>query len=435
MFHRRQLLIASAAAAAAASALPALASPPIRRRALAALREARPPEAADDLAAAAQDEDFWAWVRDCYTVDTSMVNFNNGGVSPATADAQAAQLRHLAYTHEAPSHHLWRVLSPQVETVRERLARYHGVDAEEVALTRNASESLMTLLFGHDLKRGDEVLCTSHDYPRMLDTVLQRGRREGIRLVTFDPPVPLTDPDELVRMYAERITERTKLILVSHMVYLTGQVFPVTAITALGRERGIPVIVDGAHAIFHMDFRLAELDVDYYGASLHKWLCGPLGTGLLYVRRERIPSVWSLQASSETLDDDIRKFEQVGTRPEDGRLALTESLDLHEAIGGARKLARLCYLRDRWTTRLTEHPRVSLNTNLAPGLAGSIVNLALEGAEPHELQAYLWSEHRIYTISIGFEGCSGLRVSPHVYTTVGEVDRFSEAVERFLELG
>ena len=399
------------------------------------MARARPAADLDDPREAAEDEVFWAWVRDCYTIDTSIVNFNNGGVSPATADAQAAQKRFIDQTHRAPAYHLWRLLEPQRETVRTRLARHHGVDAEEIALTRNASESLMALLFGHALERGDQVLCTEHDYPRMLDTLRQRERREGIELVTFTPPVPLTDPDALVRMYAERITPRTKLILVSHMVYLTGQVFPVAEITRLGRERGIPVVVDGAHAIFHLDFTLAELDVDFYGASLHKWLCGPLGTGLLYARKERIADVWPLLAANETLDTDIRKFEQIGTHPEDATLGLTESLDLHQAIGSARKIARLERLRDRWADRLLQHDRVSLHTHRGPGTAGSIANMAIEGIAPGDLQRHLWSKHRIYTVAIGNPGVVGLRVSPHVYSTLDEVDRFSEAVEAVLRDG
>lgn len=429
MPNRRQLL-------GAGLGLPiTLSSPAARASAMCALGRLRPDPERDDPAAAAGDEQFWAWVRDCYTVDTSIVNFNNGGVSPATADAQAAQKRYLDQTHRAPAYHLWRLLEPQRETVRARLARHHGVQSEEVAITRNASESLMALLFGHDLGPGDEVLCTAHDYPRMLDTLRQRERREGIRLVTFEPPVPLTDPRRLVEMYAERITERTKLILVSHMVYLTGQVFPVSEITRLGRERGIPVVVDGAHAIFHLDFRLADLDVDFYGASLHKWLCGPLGTGILYARRERIASVWPLLAASHTLDDDIRKFEQIGTHPEDATLALTESLDLHEAIGSARKAARLERLRDRWADRLEAHERVTLNTHRGPGAAGAIANLAIEGIDPGELQQHLWRAHRIFTVAIGHPGCEGLRISPHVYSTLDEVDRFAEAVEAVLRDG
>jgi isopenicillin-N epimerase len=402
---------------------------------LAGLRHVRPAPEDDDPAAAAQDEDFWAWVRDGYTIDTSLVNFNNGGVSPATRDAQAAQRRYLEHTHLAPSHHLWRELEPQRETVRTRLARHHGVQAEELALTRNASESLMALQFGFDLAAGDQVLCTTHDYPRMLDTFRQRVRREGLELVTVEPPVPAEDPAQVVELYARAITPRTRLILVSHMVYLTGQVFPVTEITRLGRERGIPVLVDGAHALFHLDFRLADLDVDFYGASLHKWLCGPLGTGLLYIRRERIPEVWPLQAAAETLAGDIRKFEQIGTHPEDATLALTESLDLHQAIGGARKLARLLFLRDRWARRLLGHGRVALHTSLRPGLAGGFANLVCEGLDPAALHRHLWERHRIYTVAIQHPSCPGLRISPHVYSTPDEVDRFAEVVEQVLREG
>lgn len=429
MPNRRQVL-------GAAVGLPVvLASAPRRARALEAIRASRPAPESDDSIAAAQDEDFWAWVRDCYTIDTSIINFNNGGVSPATGDAQAAQKRFIDQTHRAPAYQLWELLEPQRETVRKRLARYHGVGSDEVAITRNASESLMALLFGHDLRKGDEVLATEHDYPRMLDTLRQRSLREGIELVTFRPPVPLVDPDELVRMYAERITPRTRLILVSHMVYLTGQVFPVERIAALGRERGIPVVVDGAHAIFHMDFRLADLNVDFYGASLHKWLCGPLGTGILYAKRDKIETVWPLMAANAGMATDIRKFEQIGTHPEDATLALTESLDLHEAIGGARKLARLEYLRDRWVDRLLTQGRVRLNTDLTPGRAGSIVNVAVDGVDQGQLRDHLWRDERIFIVALGNPGCAGLRVSPNVYNTTDEVDRFCEAVERVIRHG
>lgn len=383
----------------------------------------------------AEDEDFWSEVARAFTVDRSLVNLNNGGVSPSPGYVQEAMKRHLDYSNEAPAYTMWRILEPQREAVRQRLARQWEVDPEEVALTRNASEGLQICQFGIDLEAGDEVLTTTQDYPRMLTTFEQRERREGIVLKQIRIPVPAEDPAEVVRRFEAAITPRTKLILVCHMINLTGQILPVREVTALGRDRGIPVIVDGAHALAHFDFTLGELDLDYYATSLHKWLFAPHGTGLLYVRRDRIADLWPLQAAPEVMDDDIRKFEEIGTHPAANYLAIAEALTFHQGIGGARKEARLVYLRDYWADRLLENDRVRLHTSQKPGFAAGIANVAIDGIEPGELASWLWSEHRIIVTPIGHEECIGLRISPSVYTTPGELDRFCEAVESAMRHG
>jgi len=383
----------------------------------------------------ARDELAWREVQTAFTVDRSLVNLNNGGVSPAPRFVQDAMDRRLAYTNELPSHHLWRVLEPQREHVRTRLARAWGVDAEEIAITRNASEGLQICQFGFDLEPGDRVLTTDQDYPRMLATFRQRAAREGIVLDTFPLPVPSEDPAEIVRRFEERITPRTKLLLCCHVINLTGQVLPVKEIVAMARRHGVPTIIDGAHGFAHFDFKLSDLDCDYYATSLHKWLFAPIGTGLLYVRRERIGDLWPLMAADDSLKDDIRKFEQIGTHPEAGPLAIGEALTFHEGIGPKNKEARLLYLRDRWAKRLREHDRVHLNTSLAPGFAGGIANVRVDGLDTRELARWLWTERGIYTIGIGHPDADGLRVSPSVYTTLEEIDRFAEAVEHALEHG
>ena len=383
----------------------------------------------------ARDEDYWAEVARAFTVDRSLINLNNGGVSPSPAYVQEAMKRHLDYSNEAPTYTMWRILEPQREGVRQRLARAWDVSPEEVALTRNASEGLQICQFGVDLARGDEVLTTTQDYPRMLTTFEQRERRGGIVLKQIRIPVPAEDPAEVVRRFEEAITPRTKLILVCHMINLTGQILPVGEVTALGRARGIPVIVDGAHALAHFDFTLGDLDVDYYATSLHKWLFAPHGTGLLYVRRERIADLWPLQAAPDTMDDDIRKFEEIGTHPAANYLAIAEALTFHQGIGGARKAARLVYLRDLWAHRLLENERVHLHTSLEPGFACGIATVAVDGLEPAALGNWLWSEHRIIVTPIGHEECPGLRISPSVYTTPEELDRFSDAVETAIRHG
>ena len=385
--------------------------------------------------AIARDEDFWADVAQAFTVDRSLVNLNNGGVSPSPAYVQEAMKRHLDYSNEAPAYTMWRILEPQREAVRQRMAREWDCDPEEIALTRNASEGLQICQLGFDLKPGDEVLTTTQDYGRMITTFQQRERREGIVLKQFKIPVPAEDPAEVVRRFEEAITPRTKLILVCHMINLTGQILPVREVTALGRSRGIPVIVDGAHALAHFDFTLGELDVDYYATSLHKWLFAPHGTGLLYVRRDRIGGLWPMQAAAESMSDNIRKFEEIGTHPAANYLAIGEALTFHQAIGGKRKTERLVYLRDTWANQLLEDDRVRLHTSLKPGFACGIANVQIDGLDSGALGSWLWKNHRIIVTPIGHEECPGLRVSPSVYTTLEELGRFVDAMRYAMRYG
>ena len=385
--------------------------------------------------AVARDEDFWFEVGRGFTVDRSLVNLNNGGVSPSPAFVQEAMGRHLAYSNTAPPYTMWRVLEPQREVVRDRLARAFDCSPEELALTRNASEGLQICQFGFDLRAGDEVLTTTQDYPRMLNTFTQRQRREGIRMRQIKLPVPAEDPDEVVRRFAQAITGRTKLLLMCHVINLTGQILPVRAVVKMARERGVPVIVDGAHSLAHFDFKLSDLDCDYFATSLHKWLFAPHGTGLLYVRKDKIKDLWPLMAAAEKQDDDIRKFEEIGTHPAANYLAIAEALSFHQGIGAKRKEARLRYLRDYWARRLLEHPRVRLHTSLKPGFSCGIATVQVDGIDTAELNQWLWREHRILLSPIKHDEFQGLRVSPSVYTTLEELDRFVAAREHVLEHG
>ena len=384
----------------------------------------------------ADDEDFWSEVAKAFTVDRSLVNLNNGGVSPAPAFVQEAMKRHLDYSNLLPAYTMWEVLEPQKEGVRLRMAREWDVDPEEIAFTRNASESLQTCQLGIDLAPGDEVLTTTQDYGRMITTFKQRERREGIKLVQIQIPTPAEDPGEVVRRFEAAITPRTRAILVCHMINLTGQILPVGEVTALGRRHGIPVIVDGAHALAHFDFTLGGLDVDYYSSSLHKWLFAPIGTGLLYVRRDRIASLWPLMAAPERMDADIRKFEEVGTHPAANALAIGEALTFHQALGAARKDARLVHLRNYWAqTLLAEDDRVRLHTSLRPGFACGIANVEIRGVSSTDLRNHLWERHRIFTVAINHPEFQGIRVSPSVYSTKEELDRFIDAMRGVLAGG
>ena len=383
----------------------------------------------------ARDEDYWAEVAQAFTVDRSLINFNNGGVSPSPAFVQEAMKRHLDFSNLAPSHTMWGVLEPQQETVRKRMAREWGVDSEEVAITRNASESLQILQLGYDLQRGDEVLTTTQDYGRMITTFKQRERREGIVLKQFDLPVPAEDPVEVVRLFEEGITDKTRLILMCHMINLTGQILPVRDVVQMARRHDIPVIIDGAHALAHFDFKISDLECDNYSTSLHKWLFAPHGTGLLHVRREIIPDVWPLMAARDQMNGNIRKFEEIGTHPAANHLAIAEALTFHQGIGSKRKEERLVYLRDLWADRLLEHDRIRVNTSLKPRFACGIANVQIEGEDTVALRDWLWDEHRIITVSINHAQFEGLRISPSVYSTLEEVGRFVDAMEYVVKNG
>ncbi len=393
---------------------------------------ARDDRSAVDIAA---DEDAWVAVQRAYTLDRSIVNLNNGGVCPAPLVVQEALRRYLEHAQEAPAYVMWRLQDAQKETVRAGLARLFGRDPEEIAITRNASESLESVQLGLTLARGDEVVTTDQDYPRMITTWEQRGRREGVVLKMIELPVPAEDDDAVVRAFEAAITPRTKVLHLCHVINLTGQILPVKRIVELARPRGIDVVVDGAHAFGHLDFDHASLDCDFYGTALHKFLSGPIGTGMLFVRRERVKDVWPLMPADASLDDDVRKFEQIGTHPVGMRLAIAEALSFHAGIGPGRKAARLLFLRDRWAQRVAGLANVHMWTSLAPGRSSGVGLVEIEGVPSARLQEHLWSKHRIYTIAIEHARFRGIRVSPHVCTTVHEVDRFGDVLEKVAREG
>ena len=383
----------------------------------------------------ASDERYWAQIQRAFDVDRSLINLNNGGVSPTSRMAADAMRRHWDFSNQIPSRHLWRVQDPQVEYVRQRLAGVFGCDAEEMAITRNASEAMEIALYGLDLKPGDEVLTTDQDYPRMINTLKQRELREGIKLRTFPIPNPPQKLDELADLFRQNITSRTKAVMVSHITTFTGQVFPVKKICKIARERGITSIVDGAHSFGQIDFDGGGIGCDFFGTSLHKWMHAPIGTGFLYVRKDRIAGHWPLMAAAEPMKDDIRKFEEIGTHPNANRLAIADALVFHAGIGAKRKEERLRYLRDRFAKRLSTSDRVRLYTSLDPDQSCALATLGIEGVEPGLLAGYLWREHKIFVTTIDHQGVKGIRVSPSVYTTLGEVDFFCDVMEKVIKNG
>jgi isopenicillin-N epimerase len=387
-------------------------------------------------AVVAQDEDFWFNIREAFTVDRTLINLNNGGVSPAPRIVQDTEIRYLEMQNMNPTYYMWRILDPGVETCRRRLAKSFGCDPEEIAITRNASEALEIVQFGLDLKAGDEVITTNQDYPRMITSWQQRERRDGIVLKQVKFPVPPPSLDYLAKIIEDAITPKTKVIHICHITNRTGQIFPVKQICQMGRARGIEVIVDGAHAYAQFPFKHADLDCDYYGVSLHKWLLAPIGTGMLYMRKSKIPKIWPMMGADESLVNDIRKYEQIGTHPASQRNAIAEALNFHESIGVERKAARFRYLRARWTDPLRQFPNVQLHTSDDPAQSCGIGLVGIKGIESAKLVGWLWSKYRIWVTAFVSPGeYEGIRVTPNVYTTLEEIDTFVEAMTEVAKRG
>jgi selenocysteine lyase/cysteine desulfurase len=383
----------------------------------------------------AGDEDYWAEIRNAFTIDRNIINLNNGHVSPSPRVVQEAMRRYLEYSDMGPYHTMISVLERQAEAVRRRLAQAAGCDPEEMAITRNASESLENAQYGIDLKPGDEVLTTNQDYPRMLTTFRQRELREGIVLKTISFPVPPPSMDDLYQRFERAVTPKTKMILVCHITNRTGQIFPIQRICRMAHARNIPVIVDGAHAFSHFPFRISDLECDYYGTSLHKWTCAPIGTGFLYVRKSRMAGTWPLMACDQSQANDIRKFEEIGTHPAANHDAISEALVFNENIGIDRKAARLRYLRDRWANRLAQNPKCRMLHSQDPEQSCGIGFLSFNGVDASKVRDALWSKYNILTAYMGHEEYTGLRITPHIYSTLRDIDFFSEAVEKEIKNG
>ncbi|HLL95874.1 MAG TPA: aminotransferase class V-fold PLP-dependent enzyme [Spirosoma sp.] len=376
----------------------------------------------------AQDEDFWAWVKSEYTVSPNLLNLNNGGVCPQPKVVQDAHIRYYQYANEAPSYYMWRILDQGREALREKLADLAGCSAEEIAINRNATEGLNTVIFGLNLKAGDEVVLTKQDYPNMLNAWKQREKRDGVKLVYLDLDLPSENDDAIAQQFIKAFTPRTKVVHITHLVNWVGQVLPVRKIADEAHKRGIEVIADGAHSFALFDFKIPDLGCDYYATSLHKWLSAPFGSGMLYIRQPKIRNVWALLSNNEPDGPDIRKFESLGTRSFASEMAIGTAIDFHHSIGTARKFARAHYLKNYWAERVRELPGVKIHTSLKPEFAGAVALFSIDGMKPGEIESQLLSKYKIHTSPIDWENIHGVRVTPHVYHTPKDLDRLVAAI-------
>jgi len=387
-------------------------------------------------AQAAREESFWFHVQQAFNVDRSIINLNNGGVHPAPKIVMDAVHRYLDFSNGFPVYNMWNILGQRKELIRKKIADTFGCSPEEIAITRNVTESMQIGLIGLDLKPGDEILTTTHDYPSMKYALYQREKREGVNVKMFPFPYPPKSLNVLVDLFKKNLTPKTKLILVCHITNLTGQIFPIREICQLAREKGIEVVIDGAHSFGHFEYKQKDLDCDIYGANLHKWMMAPIGTGFLYVKKEKIKKIWPLFPAPDSLSDDIRKFENIGTHPQYLEMAIGEALGFHHGIGGQRKEERLRYLRNYWAKELENLPGVRILTSYDPLQSCGIGTFTVENMDMEKLNQVLFEKHKIFTTSIQIpDEIMGIRVTPSIYTTLRELDMFVEAISHYIKQG
>ncbi len=374
------------------------------------------------------DDELWARMAQAYTVSPTILNLNNGGVSPQPKVVQDAVDRYYHLSNEAPTYYMWQILDKGRESVRRKLADLAGTSPDEIAINRNATEALATVTWGITMSKGDEIIMTKQDYPNMIHAWKQKELRDGIKIKWLNFTLPIEKDDEIVKAFVDATTKNTKIWHITHMINWTGQIMPVKKLCEEARRRNIISVVDGAHTFAHMDFKLSDFSPDYYGTSLHKWLCAPFGTGMLYVRKENIAGLWPLFPNDKPQSSDVRKFETLGTRSFAPEQAIGQAIDFHNAIGTKRKADRLHYLKNYWCEKILKNPRIKLNISLKPEFSCALGNFSVDGMEPETVASRLMSEFQIHTVSIKWENISGVRVTPHVYTTTKDLDRFVEAV-------
>lgn len=380
------------------------------------------------------DNDFWSWVRSCYTTSSNIINLNNGGVSPQPKQVQDVHIKYYQWCNEAPSYYMWRSLDEGREPLRKKLAKFCGTDPEEIAINRNATEGLNSIIFGLNLNAGDEVVVSRYDYPNMRNAWKQREKRDKIKLNWVDLKMPTLDDDYIFNAYTTAITPQTKIVYLTHLINWTGQIIPtkiMKKISDYAHSKGCEVIVDGAHTFAHIEYLIPELGADYFATSLHKWLCAPFGSGMMYIKKDKIKKIWSLLSNDNPDGDNIRKFESLGTRSFASEMAIGAAIDFHNAIGSERKEKRLFALKKYWTDKIKDVAGITFYSPTEMDYSCGITTFGIEGSKGSEIDSYLMKNHKVHTVAIEYEKVNGVRVTPNVYTSFDDLDILVEGIKQF----
>jgi selenocysteine lyase/cysteine desulfurase len=377
----------------------------------------------------AKEEDFWLTIRKGYRLNPDMINLENGYYNFLPEETLEKLIAHIRDVNYQASYYMRTVQFEKKAAMAAKLAELAGCPADELVITRNTTESLDTIIGGFDWKPGDEALMAEQDYPAMLSMFKQVAKRHGVVNKIVSVPNNPSSDDELVNLYANAITPQTKLLMICHMINLTGHILPVRKICDMAHKKGVQVMVDGAHAFGHFKFTIPELGCDYYGASLHKWLSVPLGSGLLWVKKSNISKIWPLIAPYDMSPDDIRRLNHIGTHPVYTDLTIEDAISYYNMLGAERKEARLRYIQNYWTAKVRDMPHVILNTPEDPSRSCAIANVGVKSLKPGELGDVLWKKYKIYCAPIDGANVHGCRITPNVYTTTAELDVLVKALD------
>lgn len=376
----------------------------------------------------AQDNAFWEEIRQQYILKPDYINLENGYYNFLPQPLLNKYIEHIKEINFQGSYYMRTVQWDNKQKSVNALAEIAGCAPDELIITRNTTESLDTIIGGIHWQQGDEAIMAEQDYGAMLDMFKLVSDRYGVVNKIISIPNHPKDDQEIVTLYKNAITPKTKVLLVSHMINITGQILPIKKITAMAHQYGVQVIVDGAHAFAHIQFKISDLDCDYYAASLHKWLSVPLGAGILYIKKEQIKNIWPLIADGEKDPNKIRRLNHTGTHPVHTDLTIPDSITYYQLIGPAKKEARLRYLQQYWTSKVSGNPKILLNTPTTPDRSCAISNVGIKGMKPAILAERLFKEHKIFTVAIDYANVHGCRITPNLYTTTEELDQFVEAL-------
>lgn len=381
------------------------------------------------------NEDYWSVIQQAYTVSPNLINLNNGGVSPSPRVVQEAVERYNKLTNEGPSYFMWEILDQGREPLREKLAQLAGCDTEEIVINRNATESLNTIIFGLELKAGDEVIGSKLDYPNHMNAWKQRAMRDGIVYKQLSFNFPIENDEEIVQAFEKAITPKTKIIHITHVINWVGQILPVRKIADMAHRHGLEVVCDGAHSFALLDFKIPDLGCDYFATSLHKFLSAPIGSGMMWIKKDKISKIWPLLANGDPRGTNIRKFETLGTRSFPIEQGIGEAINFQLAVGNKRKEERVRYLKNYWAEQVVNIPKVTLKTSLQSAYSCAICGVHIEGIAPRELERTLFNKYKIHTVPIDYENVKCVRVTPHVYTRLPELDKFVRAIKEIASAG
>lgn len=385
---------------------------------------------------AIQNEDFWKKIQQAYAVSKSYLNLNNGGVSPQPTIVLEAQRKYLEQINEMPSLYLGRIFPRNRFILREKLAKLGGCLPQEIALMQNTTEGMNTVMLGMNWKAGDEVIVSKQDYSTVKVGWEQLEKRYQIKIIWVNLPAPIENDEAILEIYLSKITKKTKFINLTQVINWTGQIIPVGVIAKIcrkAREKGIFTLVDGAHSLAHIDFKISDLECDAYATSLHKWLCAPIGTGMLYVRQDKIASVWSMYPSDLLQESMIEKFEHKGTISLAREEATHTAIQFHQHIGIKLKEARLRYLKNYWAKELEGYQNIRFYTSFKDRYAGGIALFGTTDRAISSVSLELERKYRIHHTRTNLEGIEGIRISPNIYTSLADLDRFLEGVTTLLK--